>query len=48
MAYNFQTGKNKVQLLTEYESVTQKVLFGNAVIPHWCVEENMTSYLKIS
>jgi hypothetical protein len=26
MANNFQTGKNKIKLLTEYESVTQKVL----------------------
>jgi hypothetical protein len=26
VAYNFQTGNNKIKLLTEYESVTQKVL----------------------
>jgi hypothetical protein len=26
MAYNFQTGNNKIKLLKEYESVTQKVL----------------------
>jgi hypothetical protein len=26
MAYNFQTRNNKIKLLTEYESVTQKVL----------------------
>jgi hypothetical protein len=26
VAFNFQTGKNKMQVLTEYESVTQKVL----------------------
>jgi hypothetical protein len=32
VAYNFQTGKNKIKLLTEYEDVTQKVLFGNAVL----------------
>jgi hypothetical protein len=32
MAYNFQTGNNKIKLLTEYEDVTQKVLFGNAVL----------------
>jgi hypothetical protein len=32
VAYNFQTGNNKMKLLTEYESVTQKVLFGNAVL----------------
>jgi hypothetical protein len=27
-----QTGNNKIKLLTEYEVVTQKVLFGNAVL----------------
>jgi hypothetical protein len=32
VAYNFQTGNNKTKLLTEYEDVTQKVLFGNAVL----------------
>jgi hypothetical protein len=26
VAYNFQTGNNNIKLLTEYESVTQKVL----------------------
>jgi hypothetical protein len=26
VAYNFRTRKNKIKLLTEYESVTQKVL----------------------
>jgi hypothetical protein len=26
MAHNFQTGNNKIKLLTEYESVTQKVV----------------------
>jgi hypothetical protein len=26
MAYDFQIGNNKIKLLTEYESVTQKVL----------------------
>jgi hypothetical protein len=26
MAYNFQTGNNKIKLLTGYEKVTQKVL----------------------
>jgi hypothetical protein len=29
---NYQTGKNKTKLLTEYESITQKVLFGKAVL----------------
>jgi hypothetical protein len=32
MAYNFQTRNNKIKLLMEYEGVTQKVLFGNAVL----------------
>jgi hypothetical protein len=32
VAYNFQTGNNKIKLLTEYEGVTQNVLFGNAVL----------------
>jgi hypothetical protein len=31
MIYNFQT-RNKIKLLMEYENVTQKVLFGNAVL----------------
>jgi hypothetical protein len=32
VAFNFQTGNNKIKLLTEYEGVTQKVLFGNVVL----------------
>jgi hypothetical protein len=32
VAYNFQTGNNRIKLLTEYEGVTQKVLFSNAVL----------------
>jgi DUF917 family protein len=32
VAYNFQTGNNKIKLLMEYEGVTQKVLFGNTVL----------------
>jgi hypothetical protein len=27
VAYNFETGSNKIKLLTEYETVTQKDLF---------------------
>jgi hypothetical protein len=30
VAYNFQTGNNKTELLMEYENVTQKVLFRSA------------------
>jgi hypothetical protein len=32
VAYNLQTRNNKIKLLTEYEGVTQKVLFANAVL----------------
>jgi hypothetical protein len=32
MAYNFQTRSNKIKLLTEYVSVTQKVFFLNAIL----------------
>jgi hypothetical protein len=32
VAYNFKTGNNKIKLLMEYESVTEKVLFSNTVI----------------
>jgi hypothetical protein len=32
VAYNFQAGNNEIQLLMEYENVTQKVLFGIAVL----------------
>jgi hypothetical protein len=32
VAYNFQTGNDKIKLLTEYEGVIQKGLFGNAVL----------------
>jgi hypothetical protein len=31
VTYNFQTGGKEIKLLMEYENVTQKVLFGNAV-----------------
>jgi hypothetical protein len=32
MTYYFQIGNKKIKLLTEYERVTQKVLFGNTVL----------------
>jgi hypothetical protein len=32
MAYNFQTRNNKIKLLMEYESVTQKVLISSKSI----------------
>jgi hypothetical protein len=31
VAYNFQTGNNKLKLLMQYESVIQEVLFGNVL-----------------
>jgi hypothetical protein len=31
MAYNFQTGSNKIKMLMEYEGETQKVLYYNPV-----------------
>jgi hypothetical protein len=36
MACNFQTEKNKIKLLTEYENITQKVLFGDVVLAALC------------
>jgi hypothetical protein len=30
--YNSVTGNNKIKLLTEYESLIQKALFGNALL----------------
>jgi hypothetical protein len=32
VVYNFKTGNNEIKLLMEYEIVTQKVLFDNAVL----------------
>jgi hypothetical protein len=32
VAYNFEIGNDKIKLLTEYENVTQNVLFGNAML----------------
>jgi hypothetical protein len=34
VAYNFQTGNDKIKLLTEYESVIQKVLLPIEQILH--------------
>jgi hypothetical protein len=39
VACNFQTERNKIKLLTEYEDVTQKVLF--------CRQENVLNYTFI-
>jgi hypothetical protein len=35
VAHNFETGKNKIKLLMEYESVTQKVLSSIESILLW-------------
>jgi hypothetical protein len=32
LAYNFQTGNIKIKMFIEYESVTQEVLFDNALL----------------
>jgi hypothetical protein len=32
VGYNFQNGKNKIKMFKEHESLTPKVLFGNAVL----------------
>jgi hypothetical protein len=32
VAYKSKTGNNKIKLLTEYENITQKGLFGYAVL----------------
>jgi hypothetical protein len=32
MTYTFQIGSDTIKLLAEYETVTQKVLFGNGVL----------------
>jgi hypothetical protein len=48
LAYNFQTEKIKIKLHTEYESVTQKLIFGNAVRAALCLGENVTSYIKMA
>jgi hypothetical protein len=41
MAHNFQTGNNKIKLLTEYESVAQKVL-----LPIKLILQNINKLLK--
>jgi hypothetical protein len=32
VAYDFEIGKNNIKLYTEYENVTYKIVFGNAVL----------------
>jgi hypothetical protein len=46
VAYNFQVGNNKTKL-TEYESVIENVLFGNALLAALLSAEHMTSILKM-
>jgi hypothetical protein len=45
---NFQTGNNKIKLLTEYKIVTQNIFLAMQYSPHWCLGENMTSYLEMA
>jgi hypothetical protein len=47
VAYNIQIGNSKIKLLTQYESVTQKVLFGNAVLTALISERKYDSDLKM-
>jgi hypothetical protein len=47
LAYNFRIGRYKIKLITEYENVTQKGLFGTAILGTLMSGENMTSYLKM-
>jgi hypothetical protein len=45
VTYNSQTGSNKIKLLTEYESVAQKALFGNAIraaLIDWLIDVGYT------
>jgi hypothetical protein len=48
MVYKFQTRNKKIKLLTVYESVTQEVLFDNAVLAALLPGTNMTPYLKMA
>jgi transposase len=48
VAFNIQTGSSNIKILTEYESVNQEVLLGNAVLVALMSGEKMTSYLKMA
>jgi hypothetical protein len=48
VAYTSQTGMTKIQLLMEYENVSQKVYLATLHSPHSCLVENMTSYFKMA
>jgi hypothetical protein len=43
----FKSEKNTIKLLTEYECATQIVYSTMLYSPHYCLGENMTSYLKM-
>jgi hypothetical protein len=48
VANNFQTGNNKIKLLTEYESAIQRFYLATLYSQHRCLGENMTLYLKMA
>jgi hypothetical protein len=47
MASNFQIGNNKIELLKEYESVTQKILIFNALLSALMSGRKYNVYVKI-
>jgi hypothetical protein len=54
MAYDFQTGNNKINLLMEYESVTQKVLLyiesvlqNVKKLQHACLSWHISSFILL-
>jgi hypothetical protein len=48
MAYKIQTRNNKIKPFTEYDSVSQNVLFGNAILAALMSGRNMTAYLNMT
>jgi hypothetical protein len=48
VAYNFQTGDSKINMLKEYENLLREFYFEILYCPHWCMGENMTSKLKMA
>jgi hypothetical protein len=45
VAYNFQTGNNKIKLLMEYENVLKEFYLATLYSPYSCLGGNMSSYL---
>jgi hypothetical protein len=48
MAYNFQIGINKTNIYTEYEILTQIVLYADDVLSTLMYRKNMPSYFKMT